>query len=61
MWKEINTENHNKEKYFLQTIAIKYSPGAQLNQYDNSFKVLTVMKENFSCGPEVQYTVVFAS
>ena len=38
MWKEINTEKHNKKIYFWQTIAIKYSSGAQLlNQYDNSF------------------------
>ena len=37
MQEEINTEKHNKKKYFCQTIAIKYSSGAQLNQYDNSF------------------------
>ena len=36
-WKEIDTGKHNKEKYFWQTIAIKYSSGAQLNQFDNPF------------------------
>ena len=35
LWKEITIEMNNKKIYFWQTIAIKYSSGAQLT--DNSF------------------------